>query len=79
MALLLLGLDLKGIVMLFRVVGTFVLIISFAAILRLLFSDMSDIDYMYMETGRFLTVTIVFILLLCIMECVIYFVTGQVI
>lgn len=65
--------------MLFRTVGTVIVIFDFAAVIRLLFADVSDVDWMFPETGRFLTVTIVLLAMLGIMEYVIYNLTGQVI
>lgn len=65
--------------MLFRVVGTVIVIFDFAAVIRLLFADRSDVDWMCPETGRFLTVTFVLLVLLGMLEYVLFFVTGQVV
>ena len=65
--------------MLFRIVGTVIVIFDFAAVIRLFFSDASDADWMYPETGRFLTITSVLFVLLGILEYVLFFVTGQVV
>ena len=69
----------KGFAMLFRVVGSVIVIFACAAVIRLLFADRSDADWMYPETGRFLTVTFVLLVLLGMLEYVLFFVTGQVI
>ena len=79
LALLLHGSGLKGFAMLFRVVGTVIVIFDFAAVIRLLFADRSDVDWMCPETGRFLTVTFVLLVLLGMLEYVLFFVTGQVV
>lgn len=65
--------------MLFRIVGTVIVIFDFASVIRLLFADRSDADWMYPETGRFLTITSILLVMLGIMEYVIFFITGQVI
>lgn len=44
--------------MLFRIVGTVIIVFDFAAVVRLLFADVSDVDWMYPETERFLTITL---------------------
>lgn len=65
--------------MLFRIVGTVIVIFDFASVIRLLFTDRSDADWMYPETGRFLTITSILLVMLGIMEYAIFFFTGQVI
>lgn len=65
--------------MLFKIVCTVVLILAFVSTIRLLFADVSDVDLMCQETGRFLIVSFVLIILLGFLEYVLYFLTGKVI
>lgn len=65
--------------MIFRIVGTVIVISDFVSVIRLLFADVSDVDWMYPETGRYLTITSILLVMLGIMEYALFFVTGQVI